>query len=280
MVVDMGEHSLNTSVRYPAVAGLFYPEDPDALRNVIQQLLANAHPEANLPAPPKALIVPHAGYPYSGPVAAAAYSLIEPLRHTITRVVLLGPSHRVYLRGIAVPQVAMFATPLGDIPIDESGRRSLMRRGDVLASDTAHELEHCLEVQLPFLQTVLDQFTLLPLVIGSTNTEHVASVLGEVWGGAETLIVASSDLSHYLSYDNAQALDAETANAIVNRHTDLSHEQACGAGGINGLLRVAQNLDLTVAEIARQNSGDTSGEVRRVVGYGAFAIHETGRRRS
>jgi MEMO1 family protein len=271
----MGDFSLNTSVRHPAVAGLFYPEDPDALRALIEQLLSQAHVEVNLAAPPKALIVPHAGYPYSGPVAAAAYSLIEPLRERIKRVVLIGPCHRVYLHGIAVPQVQSFATPLGEIPIDALGRDKLLRRGDVLASDTPHELEHCLEVQLPFLQTVLDDFTLLPLVVGSTTPAHVASVLSDVWGGPETLVLTSSDLSHYLPYDSAREIDAATAAAIVKRHTDITNQQACGAAGINGLLSIAQQLGLEVTEIARQNSGDTSGDVRRVVGYGAFAIHES-----
>jgi AmmeMemoRadiSam system protein B len=272
----MGESSLNASVRHPAVAGLFYPEDAETLRILIVRLLATAHVEVQLPAPPKALIVPHAGYPYSGTVAAAAYSLIEPLRDIIKRIVLIGPSHRVYLHGIALPQARSFATPLGDIPIDEPGRNRLLQRGDVLASDAPHELEHCLEVQLPFLQTVLGDFTLLPLVVGSTNVEHVAAVLEEVWGGAETLVLASSDLSHYLPYDSARQLDATTATAIVNRHIDISHQQACGASGINGLLAVARRFGLAVTEIARLNSGDTSGEVRRVVGYGAFAIHESG----
>jgi AmmeMemoRadiSam system protein B len=153
-----------------------------------------------------------------------------------------------------------------------------LQRGDVLASDTPHEVEHCLEVQLPFLQCVLRDFALLPLVIGSTSAEHVAAVLRDVWGGSETLVLASSDLSHYLSYDSAKEVDAVTASAIVSRHADISHHQACGASGINGLLVVAQQLGLDVTEIARLNSGDTSGDVRRVVGYGAFAIHESRQR--
>jgi AmmeMemoRadiSam system protein B len=271
----MANFSTNAGVRHPAVAGLFYPADPDALHAVLDQLLANAHTEIHLPKAPKALIVPHAGYPYSGPVAAAAYSLIEPLRKQIKRVVLIGPSHRVYLRGVALPQVKTFVTPLGEIPIDTQGRDILLRRGDVLASDAAHAMEHCLEVQLPFLQTVLNDFTLLPLVIGSTTPAQVAGVLADVWGGPETLVLASSDLSHYHSYDYANEMDAATAADIVNRHTDITHEQACGASGINGLLSIAQQLGLQVAEIARQNSGDTAGDSRRVVGYGAFAIHES-----
>jgi AmmeMemoRadiSam system protein B len=276
----MAEFTLNAGIRPPAVAGLFYPEDADALRSLIEKLRGDSLVEAELPAPPKALIVPHAGYPYSGPVAAAAYSLIEPLREVIRRVVLIGPSHRVYLHGVALPQAQSFATPLGDIPIDEDGRNLLLQRGDVLASDAPHEMEHCLEVQLPFLQTVLHEFTLLPLVIGSARTPQVAALLEDVWGGAETLVLASSDLSHYLPYDSARQFDAVTATAIVNRHTDLTHEQACGAAAINGLLAVARKLGLDVTEIVRLNSGDTAGDVRRVVGYGAFAIHEPRNRTS
>src|SRR5712671_1479554 len=167
----MSESLQNASVRYPAVAGLLYPEDAGALRELIATLLGHARVATELP-PPQALIVPHAGYSYSGTVAAAAYSLIEPLRTRIKRVVLIGPSHRVFLRGIALPQVRCFATPLGDIPIDTDCRDWLAKRGDVLASDMPHELEHCLEVQLPFLQTVLDEFRLLPLVVGSTSAAH------------------------------------------------------------------------------------------------------------
>jgi len=271
----MGELSSNASVRQPAVAGLFYPKNAAALRVAIEQLLANVTADFTLPAPPKALIVPHAGYPYSGPVAAAAYALIEPLRKRIKRVVMIGPSHRVYLQGIALPKVLAFATPFGEISIDAPGRAKLLQRGDVLISDAPHELEHCLEVQLPFLQIVLDQFTLLPLVVGTCTATHVASVLSDVWGGEETLVLASSDLSHYLPSDSAREIDAVTATAILNRHTDITQEQACGASGINGLLFVTRQLGLEVTEIALQNSGDTSGDVRRVVGYGAFAIHES-----
>src|SRR5262245_23466342 len=171
----MAHFRLNAGIRAPAVAGLFYPEDAAALRSAIEKLRAGTLVEAELPAPPKALIVPHAGYPYSGPVAAAAYSLIEPLRDVIRRVVLIGPSHRVYLRGIALPQSHSFATPLGEVAIDEEGRNRLLQRGDVLAADEPHEMEHCLEVQLPFLQMVLRDFTLLPLVVGSTQVPRVAA---------------------------------------------------------------------------------------------------------
>ena len=272
----MGSFSTNTStVRHPAVAGLFYPDDGESLREMLSRLLSRVS-SIELPVQPKALIVPHAGYPYSGEVAASAYALLEPYRRRISRVVVFGPAHRVYLRGIALPEAQIFATPLGQVQVDRVGRSLLLARGDVLASDAPHELEHCLEVQLPFLQTILDEFTVLPLVIGDTSPQQVESVLRDVWGGAETLLVASSDLSHYHSSAEARVLDAATADAILNRHSDLTGEQACGAGGINGLMRAARRLGLSVTEIARQNSGDTSGDTRHVVGYGAFAIHEPG----
>jgi AmmeMemoRadiSam system protein B len=269
----MNDFSLSASVRTPAVAGLFYPEDADDLRATVGNLLANVDVSAALPAPPEALIVPHAGYPYSGPVAAAAYKLIEPLRDRIKRIVMVGPSHRVYLKGVAVPRVRCFATPLGEIPIDAAGRNRLLESRAVLASDTPHEFEHCLEVQLPFLQTVIGEFALLPLVVGSTPATQLASILEDFWGGEETLVIASSDLSHYHPYASAREIDAMTAKAIVAGHTDLTHDQACGAAAINGLLTVARRRALKVTEIARLNSGDTAGDLNRVVGYGAYAIH-------
>ena len=269
----MSDFSLTSTVRIPAVAGVFYPEDADDLRTTIEGLLHTAEVGVGLPTRPKALIVPHAGYPYSGPVAAAAYKHLELLHASIKRIVIVGPSHRVYLQGVAVPRVRGFATPLGEVPIDVEGRNQLLARGDILASDTPHEFEHSLEVQLPFLQVVIDAFTVLPLVVGSTTATQLASILDDVWGGDETLIIASSDLSHYHPYAAAQELDATTAQAIVGRHVDITHDQACGASAINGLLTVARRRGLQVTEIAGQNSGDTAGDAVRVVGYGAFAIH-------
>ena len=273
----MSEHSLETSVRAPAVAGLFYPDDADELRAVVGLLLDDA-PSYELSMPqPLGLIVPHAGLRYSGPVAATAYRLLARLRHHIKRVVMIGPSHRVHLKGLAVPAANAFATPLGEVRIDDDARNKLLARGDVAATDEPHELEHCLEVQLPFLQTVLQDFTVLPLVVGSATPMYVASVLEDVWNSSETLVLASSDLSHYLPYESAQAIDSHTARAIVARRTDITHEQACGATGVNGLLHLAQQRNLQVTEIARNNSGDTSGDTARVVGYGAFVIHEARR---
>lgn len=270
----MGRISANSSVREPAVAGAFYPGSAADLRAAVAALLEHASAEMGSAPPAKALIVPHAGYVYSGPVAAAAYARLASRRSEISKVVVIGPSHRAYFHGIALPAADAFATPLGEIRIDAAARAKLAARGDVLVSDRPHQLEHCIEVQLPFLQVVLDEFTLIPLLAGMASPEYVASVLTDVWGGPETLVLASSDLSHYHPYGSAQQLDARTAAAIIARETHLSGEQACGAVAINGLMARARQLGLAVDEIARLNSGDTSGDRSRVVGYGAFAVHD------
>jgi MEMO1 family protein len=265
----------NTSIRRPAVAGLFYSADEHELRSQVSAYLRHA-PAAppTAPTPPKALIVPHAGYIYSGGIAAAGYALVASQRQAVRRVVLIGPSHRVYLRGGAVPRVDAFETPLGRIAIDSELRRALLARKDVLLSDEPHVLEHSFEVQLPFLQTLFDEFTLLPIVLGAASPTYVASLLSDVWGGPETLVLASSDLSHYHAYDVAQRIDAATSAAILRCDTNLSGDQACGAVAINGLLQLASARRLPVTQIARCNSGDTAGDRARVVGYGAFSIQE------
>ena len=264
----------NTS-RPPAVAGLFYPDDQRELRDVVSGYLRQHSCTATV-APPKALIVPHAGYIYSGGIAAAAYATVASLRQTIRRIVLIGPSHRVYLRGMAVPTASSFATPLGNIAIDSELKTLLLQREDVVAADAPHAQEHSLEVQLPFLQLLFDDFTLLPLVLGSVAPEHVAAALAQAWGDAATLVLVSSDLSHYHTYTQAQQIDAATSAAILRREATLAGEQACGAVGINGLLYLAGQRRLAVSEIARCNSGDTAGDRSRVVGYGAFAVHDPG----
>src|SRR5512138_108873 len=267
--------SIQASVRRPAVAGMFYPSDPAELRSTVEQHLARPAPGASATnVAPKALIVPHAGYVYSGSVAAAAYAQLVARRSAIRRVVLIGPSHRVYLNGIAVPQTNAFATPLGEIPIDRQSRAELLEQAGVIASDAPHELEHSLEVQLPFLQTILDDFVLLPLVAGLAAPELVAATLARAWSGEETVVLVSSDLSHYHSYAQAQYLDARTAEAIVGRRSDLRGEDACGAVPINGLSLVARERNFAIAEVSRLNSGGTAGDRARVVGYGAFALHE------
>ncbi len=265
--------SEKTSTRPAAVAGLFYPGDAGELRDAVDRYL-HAAPAEFLRTPPKALIVPHAGYIYSGPVAAAAYASIAARRGTIRRVVLLGPSHRVYLHGIAAPRADAFATPLGEIRIDREYRSALIASGDVMSADAPHAAEHSLEVQLPFLQVLLGDFELLPLVAGSAAPEHVAAVLEQSWGSADTLVLISSDLSHYHDYATAQRLDGETSTAILRRSPTLDGEQACGAVCINGLLHLAGQRHYTLSQILRQNSGDTAGDRQRVVGYGAFAVHE------
>jgi MEMO1 family protein len=271
MLPDRG----NSSVRPPAVAGLFYPDDEHELRAAVSVYLAQ-HETETADAPPKALIVPHAGYIYSGGTAAAAYAKVARLRQSIRRIVLIGPSHRVYLRGMAAPAASAFATPLGKVEIDRGLKSALLQRDDVVESDTPHAQEHCLEVQLPFLQMLFDDFTLLPLVLGSVAPEHVAAALAEVWGDAATLVLVSSDLSHYHTYEQARQIDAVTSTSILRREPTLVGEQACGAVGINGLLYLAGQRSLSVSEIARCNSGDTAGDRSRVVGYGAFAVHEPG----
>jgi AmmeMemoRadiSam system protein B len=239
----------NTS-RPPAVAGLFYPDDAHELRAVVSGYLRQ-HSSAAAVAPPKALIVPHAGYIYSGGIAAAAYATVASLRQVIRRIVLIGPSHRVYLRGMAVPAAGSFATPLGNVAIDQTLKASLLQSGAVSESDTPHAQEHSLEVQLPFLQLSFDNFTLLPIVLGAVAPEQVAAALAQVWGDAATLVLVSSDLSHYHPYTQARQIDAATIAAILRRETTLAGEQACGAVGINGLLHLAGQRQLPVAEIAR-----------------------------
>lgn len=262
-----------STIRPPAVAGLFYPAGREELSRTVTALLDAAAETAQRP--PKAIIVPHAGYVYSGPVAAGAYALLKPLHGRIRRVLLLGPAHRVALRGLAVPDARVFHTPLGDVRIDAAALAALRDLPQVVVSDHAHAGEHSLEVQLPFLQTVIGDFELLPLVVGDATPEEVAQVLERLWGGEETLIVVSSDLSHYHGYAEARRLDRATAGAIAGLHADLDPEQACGAYPVNGLNLVAQRHGLQPVLLDLRNSGDTAGDRSRVVGYAAFAYHES-----
>jgi hypothetical protein len=250
---------------------MFYPGDPAVLARDVRALVDAAHPE---PLRPKALIAPHAGYIYSGPVAASAYALLRPLRQTIKRVVLLGPVHRVWVRGLALPSVSWFDTPLGRIPLDAEAMQALRRLPQVEVNDSAHAMEHSLEVHLPFLQSVLEDFSLVPLAVGGANPEEVAQVLDAVWGGEETLIVVSSDLSHFLPYQQAQAIDQTTVQSMLALNTRLVGEQACGAHPVNGLTLVAKRRGLTPHLLDLRNSGDTAGDKSRVVGYAALAFTE------
>lgn len=265
-------------IRPPAVAGLFYPADAAELARDVRECLAAAPhaaaPHADAPAP-KALIVPHAGYIYSGAVAAFAYARLRPMRRQIRRVVLLGPAHRVPIRGLALPVAEAFATPLGSVAIDVEGAHAALALPQVSASDVAHNLEHSLEVQVPFLQTVLDDFTLLPFAVGAASSAEVAEVIDLLWGGPETLILISSDLSHFHAYAQAQAIDRATADAILAFDAAIRHEQACGATPINGLLLSARRRGMTIEQLDLRNSGDTAGDRSRVVGYAAFALTES-----
>jgi AmmeMemoRadiSam system protein B len=257
--------------RPPAVAGLFYPDRPDDLRASLARAFADAvRPDPDA-LPPKAIIVPHAGYVYSGSVAASAYLRLGPSRATISRVVVLGPSHRVYLNGLAVPSHDLFDTPLGAIPIDVDLRSRVQHVPGVVIDDEPHRQEHSLEVQLPFLQTVLDEFRLLPFSVGDATASQVAAALEIVWGGAETLVVISTDLSHYEPYETARQLDARTAAAIVAGGT-IGDRDACGARPLRGLLKVVDERHMAVEQLDLRNSGDTAGDRNRVVGYGSFAV--------
>ncbi|MEO4045663.1 AmmeMemoRadiSam system protein B [Pseudomonas sp. CAU 1711] len=265
------------SVRPAAVAGLFYPADPAQLSAELRRLLAAAEPLAERPAP-KVLLVPHAGYLYSGPVAASAYAGLRPLAGRIRRVVLLGPAHRVALRGLALPAAERFATPLGEVELDEEARALIAYLPQVRTSEAAHALEHSLEVQLPFLQAVLGEFRLLPLAVGEASPAEVAEVLERLWGGAETLILISSDLSHYLPYEQACSLDRASLRQILAARGPLDHQQACGATPLNGLLALAERHGLRGELLDLRNSGDTAGDKARVVGYAAVAFYEPGAR--
>jgi hypothetical protein len=249
---------------------MFYPADAGRLRGEVAGYLAAAVAGA----PPKAIVVPHAGLVYSGPVAAAAYARLRSAANRIERAVLIGPSHRVAFRGVAVPSVGAFASPLGQVELDTVGMRALAGCPGVIVSDRAHELEHSLEVQLPFLQSVLGSFRLVPLVAGQATPEEVAAILDRVWDGVGTLVVVSTDLSHYHRYEEARALDAATSRRIVEFDPGIRGEEACGCVGLNGLLVAARRRGLIAEQLDVRNSGDTAGDRERVVGYGAFAFHE------
>jgi AmmeMemoRadiSam system protein B/AmmeMemoRadiSam system protein A len=261
-------------IRNAAVAGLFYPGDPRVLAAEVESLLGASGEPAPRLGFPKALIVPHAGYVYSGPVAARAYDELVAARGSVRRVVLLGPVHRVPVRGLAVPGAQAFATPLGTIPIDAEALAAVRDLPQVVQSDAAHALEHSLEVQLPFLQTQLGDFSLVPFAVGMAGVHEVAEVIERLWGGRETLIVLSTDLSHYHTYEEARRLDGATVSRIARLAEDLDHDEACGATPLNGLLAVAKRKGLGVRLLEVCNSGDTAGGKERVVGYSSFALDE------
>lgn len=259
------------STRNAAVAGYFYDAAPDRLRHDVNHLL-NAEGTVN-GVYPEALIVPHAGYVYSGSTAALAYRqlLIDP--DQVKRVLLLGPAHRVYVRGMAIPSVDRFATPLGEIPLDREGLERVGALPAVQVIDEAHREEHSLEVQLPFLQTVLNDFTLIPVVIGGASAAEVAAVIDALAESEDLLVVVSSDLSHFHEYGEARRIDADTCDLILHKSSSLRGEQACGAAAINGLMASAWARKLQVSMLGACNSGDTAGQRNKVVGYAAFSLH-------
>jgi AmmeMemoRadiSam system protein B/AmmeMemoRadiSam system protein A len=264
----------SSAVRPPAVAGTFYPGEPGALAAEVRELLDGVEPPGPRVAWPKALIVPHAGYVYSGAVAAHAFDELASARGIVKRVVLLGPVHRVPVRGLAVPSDAAFATPLGSIAIDREAMGAVRDLPQVVTSDAAHALEHSLEVQLPFLQRQLGEFSLVPFAVGDATIQEVAQVIERLWGGEETLIVISTDLSHYHPYAEARAIDGATVERIGRFDSDLDHHEACGATPLNGFLHVSKKKGLALRLLAACNSGDAAGGKDRVVGYCAFSLYE------
>lgn len=259
-----------TGVRKPAAAGRFYPNDPGVLHSTVQDYLGES---AATGCVPKAIIVPHAGYVYSGPIAASAYATLKPLKGVISRVILLGPSHFVPVRGLAAPEADTFETPLGPIAIDIEARERALALPQVQLLDAAHSREHSLEVQLPFLQEVLGEFRLLPLAVGDATPKEISEVLELFWDEPGTVIVVSSDLSHFHDYETARSIDEVTSGMIESlRYEELSGQRACGYLAISGLLAVARDHGCHAQKLDLRNSGDTEGDRDNVVGYGAFAI--------
>ena len=258
-------------IREPAVAGMFYPDNPVLLQQQVESLLER---DVAVTTPPKALIVPHAGYIYSGPVAASAYLQLPQVRDRIQRVVLLGPSHHTAFSGLAASSAQYFSTPLGLVRVDQQAMDDILLLPQVHVLDEAHAQEHSLEVQLPFLQVVLGKdFGLIPLVVGEADAETVAQVIDILWGGPETLFVISSDLSHYLDYQTAQRLDNATSTAIEQLNPQaIDYRQACGRNPVAGMLQAAHQHGLQATTLDLRNSGDTAGTRDRVVGYGAYAF--------
>jgi AmmeMemoRadiSam system protein B len=258
-------------IRETAVAGTFYEASEGALRLQLASLMA----EVQAPAVdrPKVLIVPHAGYIYSGATAAQAYATVAHLSADITRVVLFGPAHSVHLQGMALPDTDAFATPLGMVPIDRESVLRACALPRVCLSDEAHRLEHSLEIQLPFVQTLLGEFSLVPVVVGHCTAQAVAVVMDALWGGPETLLIVSTDLSHFHTYEEASAIDKRTCQRLLDKDTSLDGHDACGAYALNGLMSSAHCEALKIQQLALCNSGDNAGNKDRVVGYGAFILY-------
>lgn len=257
------------TARKPVIAGMFYPAEPERLSTSVRAMLDAAPAQG---AAPKVLIAPHAGHIYSGPVAATGYRRWESDRDRVTRVVLLGPSHRVWLQGLALPSVEAFLSPLGAVMIDRAACDAIRNLPQVSVNDAPHAQEHSLEVHLPFLQSVFGEFSLVPLVAGEARPGDVAEVLDALWGGDETRIVISSDLSHFHPYEEARRIDGNTTRRIEEFCTDLLGGEACGHHPINGLLHTAAARGMSIETLDLRNSGDTAGDRDRVVGYGTYAL--------
>ncbi len=262
---------MTMNIRPAAVAGVFYPGEGRQLSSELLTLLGATQGRSERQ--PKAIVAPHAGYVYSGLTAAAVYARLIPWGDHIRRVVLLGPCHRVALRGLAAPLATAFATPLGIIAVDRQAIAQIADLPQVVLNDAPHAPEHSLEVHLPFLQAVLESFVVVPLAVGQADPAQIGEVLDRLWGGDETLIVISSDLSHFLPYDIARQFDRSTCEAILRLESVIRPEEACGARPINGFLRAAARHGLQAELIDLRNSGDTAGDKEKVVGYAAFAFY-------
>jgi hypothetical protein len=267
-------------VRPPAVAGLFYPDDPTLLAREVERYLAAADANEECAAPgaaevARAVIAPHAGFVYSGPIAAHAYSFLRPLKGKIERVVIVGPTHRVAIRGLAAPTVDAFATPLGAMPVDAAARARVAALPQVMLADEPHRLEHAIEVQLPFLHSVLGPVPTLPLVAGDASADDVAQAIDAAAEGdlTRTFVVISSDLSHYHDYRTAQRMDRATSDAVEALDARaIGWDQACGRVPIAGMIEIARACGLKARTVDLRNSGDTAGDRSRVVGYGAYVF--------
>ena len=259
-------------VRPTVVAGRFYPSDPDQLRELIHRFLASTDPPRGT-VKPLALIVPHAGYMFSGPVAASGYAWLVPWSNRIDRVVLLGTCHSPGIDGLVTTSAGAFLTPLGKVEVDSARVEQSLRFAQVQIDDPAVNRDHSLEVQLPFLQEVLDSFAIVPFLVGHSPAHAVAEVIEDLWHSDSTLVVVSSDLSHHRTYEEAQGLDQATAAAIEQLDDNaLGAQSACGRNAIAGLLHAARNRNLTCRRLDLRSSGDTAGPRDRVVGYGAWAF--------
>lgn len=259
-------------IRPASVAGMFYPLDPVQLRDQVDVFLRSADPVVAGAHPPKILIAPHAGYVYSGAVAAQAHALLAPWREQVRRVVVIGPAHRVAARGVVAASAPAFQTPLGRVEVDRDAVAQVAGLPDCGIDDLPHAREHAIEVQLPFLQVVLGDFALVPLLVGLASADSVGAVLRRLQGGAETVFIVSSDLSHYLPYDTARRIDRATVGRVLALEADIDHEEACGATAINAAIAIARQQELQPRLLALCNSGDTAGERARVVGYCALAF--------